>query len=80
VIYDARNLKRQQRDELRSLAASRSFATRVIYVAVPEATLRQRAPDAIDAALAGFEEPSKEEDVIVYAPTQDVARWVKANF
>ena len=79
VIYDAANLKRNQRDELRALAASRNFASRVIYVAIPEKTARERAPD-IDAALAVFEEPSKDEDVVVYAPTQDVAKWIKANF
>ena len=79
VVYDANNLGRGQRDDLRALAASRNFASRVIYVAVPEKTLRERAPDAIDAALAAFEEPSKDEDVIVYAPTQDVAKWVRAN-
>jgi predicted kinase len=80
VIYDASNLRREQRDELRALSASRKFASRVVYVAVPEATARERAPDAIGAALSGFEEPSKDEDVIVYAPTQDIAKWVKANF
>jgi predicted kinase len=79
VVYDASNLKRRQRDDLRALAASRNFGSRVIYVAIPEATARQRAPDAIDAALAGFEEPTKDEDVIVYAPTQDVSKWIKAN-
>jgi predicted kinase len=83
VIYDASNLKREQRDELRALASSRNFASCVIYVAVPEATVRERwatAPGAIDAAIEGFEEPAKDEDVIVYAPTQDLSRWIKANF
>ena len=83
AIYDATNLKREQRDDLRALAASRNFAARVIYVEVPEVTVRERwhgTPGAIDAAIEGFEEPSKDEDVIVYAPTLDVTRWIKANF
>ena len=80
VIFDACNLKREQGDDLRNLAASRNFAAKLIYVAIPEATARERAPDAIDAALAVFEEPSRDEGAIVYAPTQDVTRWIKANF
>jgi predicted kinase len=80
AVFDARNLKREQRDDLRNLAASRNFASKLIYVAIPEATARQRAPDAIDAALAIFEEPSRDEGAVVYTPTQDVARWIKANF
>jgi predicted kinase len=73
VIYDAPNLKRSDRDELRELASRRGFGAKVIYVAVPEATRRDGAP-------AWFEEPSAGEDVIVYAPDQDVSRWIKANF
>lgn len=80
VVYDAGNLKREQRDDLRELAASRNFGSKLIYVAIPEATARERAPHTIDAALAVFEEPSRDEDAIVYAPTQDVTRWIKANF
>jgi predicted kinase len=80
VIFDASNLKREQRDDLRSLAASRNFESKLIYVAVPEATARERAPEAIDAALEVFEEPGRDEDAIIYGPRQDVARWIKANF
>ena len=83
VVYDADNLKRHQRDELRELARSRGFETRLIYVAAPEATLRQRAGDAsrtVDRALAVFEEPSQDEGALTYAPTQDVERWIKTNF
>jgi predicted kinase len=79
VIFDAGNLRREQRDDLRNLAASRNFTSKLIYVAIPEATAREGAPDAIDAALAIFEEPSRDEGAIVYAPTQDVTRWIKAN-
>ena len=92
VLYDAANLTRKERDDFRDLASQRGFATKVIYVAVPEATARQRwqanktseqrfdIPEAVfDEAVATMEEPSKDEDVIVYAPTRDVARWIKAN-
>ena len=79
VIFDASNLKREQRDDLRQLAASRNFESKLIYVATPEAKARERAPHTIDAALAIFEEPSREEAALVYAPTQDVTRWIKAN-
>jgi predicted kinase len=79
VIFDANNLTRERRDDLRNLAASRNFASKLIYVAIPEKTARERAPDVIDASLAVFEEPSRDEGAIVYAPTQDVTRWIKTH-
>ena len=79
VVFDADNLKREQRDDLRNLAASRNFASQLIYVAVPEKTARERAPEAIEAALAVFDEPAADEGAIVYKPPKDLARWIKAN-
>jgi predicted kinase len=93
VLYDASNLTRKERDEFRDLVTKRGFAAKVIHVAVPAAKVRERwqanktsnerfdlpAP-VLEEALEAFEEPSKEEDVIVYAPTQNVSRWIKANF
>jgi predicted kinase len=93
VLYDASNLTRKERDDMRDLATKRAFAARVIYVAVPEATARARwqankqtgerfdlPASVFEEALTLFEEPARDEDVIVYAPTQDVAKWIKANF
>ena len=93
VLYDASNLTRKERDEMRDLVTTRGFEAKLIYVASPEATVRQRWLDnrtnrtrfdlpsvVFDEAIETFEEPSRDEGAIVYAPTQDVARWIKANF
>jgi len=93
VLYDASNLTRKERDEMRELATSRGFDAKLIYVATTEAVVRQRwqankanptrfdLPSVVlDEAIATFEEPSRDEDALVYAPTQDVTRWIKANF
>ena len=79
AVFDASNLTREQRDDLRNLAASRNFASQLIYVAVPEKTAREQPRDRIDAALAVFEEPSADEGALVYKPPQDAARWIRAN-
>jgi predicted kinase len=92
VIYDASNLTRKERDEVQELASRRGFGSSLIYVAIPEAKARARwqenktshrrfdIPSVVfDEAVKTFEEPSRDEGAIVYAPTQDVARWIKAN-
>src|SRR3954452_14418257 len=42
VLYDASNLTRKERDDMRDLATKRGFAASVIYVATPQPTVRQR--------------------------------------
>jgi len=93
VVYDATNFTKAQRDYLRAIANTHNASSRVIYVALSESEARQRwlrnritherydvRDEDFENVVAHFEEPSPEEQVICYHPSQPLDEWIHQTF
>ena len=93
VIFDAVNFTREQRDELRALAAGCDAAVCLIYLAVPPEVAIARwqhnrlsgerhdvRDDNFALVRVGFEPPAADEDALVYDASQPLDAWLVAHF
>lgn len=86
-------ITRGWRDRARKVARNAGFATKVIYLKVPLDVIRQRwlendrtrtrfqwSEGELASYLRDFEEPTSDEDIIVYDQSLSVHEWINQNF
>lgn len=92
VIADAPNFTRDQRDLLREIARKYSAPSTVIYLNLPEATVRERwqrnrqtnqrydvRDDDFALVVDFFQPPTDEENVIYYDQSLPMEEWIARN-
>lgn len=93
VLNENAWVKKQWRDRLRNLAAKEGFTTKVIYVKTTEEVVRKRweenkeknerfdVPENIfEWAINDFEEPTEDEDVIIFDNSEVIEIWISKYF
>ncbi len=93
VISDISNLEKADRDRLRAVAAHGDFPTKVIYVKVLVEEAQKRwlenrqtkarfdiSEKIFNEAVETLEEPTADENVIVFDGSQTADEWIEQNF
>lgn len=92
VILDLGNLKRSERDTARNIAASVNVPYKLIYVNTPKDEILRRwrenqeskvrghlEKESFNKALDMFQEPTADENPILYNSDMDLEAWIKEN-
>ena len=93
LVVDDTNCFRWIRDRFRAVAERHGYATRVVHLDLPEAEVRERrrrnqataerpqvVDDVFESHLATFEAPEGDEEVLRFAPGQDLDGWLREHF
>jgi len=93
VLYDSANQDRTSRDRLRKIAQEAGAEVKVIFMNVPEQTVRERwlrnvnskkrfhLPERFfNAAFTNYEPPTQDENVIEFHIGDEVTEWIKKVF
>lgn len=93
VLNENEWVTKESRNRLSTVAAKAGFQTRVIYIKASKQIVRERlmknrmhterfdVPDSIfDWALHHFEEPTEDEDIIIYDTTVPLEDWITTYF
>lgn len=93
VIFDIGHLKRSERDTSRAIAKKTNAEFLLIYINTPLEEIKARRlknmetkdrghleDKSMDLALEMFEEPTDEEQSILYNQGMDLEEWIKENF
>ncbi len=86
-------ITRDWRDRARTVAQNAGFQTKVIYIKLPQETIKRRwlknsktkerfhwPKEEFKRYLKEFEVPTKDEDIIFYDQSFDLDKWIKNNF
>ena len=89
VIFDGGSLKRSERNTLREIAEGLNNESRLIYVKIPKREITQRwlknqttkerdhlDEQTLNLAFDLFEEPTDDEDPIIYNQQMDWDQWI----
>lgn len=92
VVLDLGNLKRSERDTARRIAESMDIPYKLIYVNTPPEEIKRRRLQNIETkerghledvsmerALNMFQEPTEDENPIIYNQDMDLEKWIKEN-
>lgn len=90
VLFDAANFTKAQRNYLREIAAQHGASTQVLYLDVSESEAKQRwllnrithrrydvRDDDFAYVVTYFDEPTPDEHVLRYHPSQPVNEWIE---
>ncbi|OGE44287.1 hypothetical protein A3B45_02910 [Candidatus Daviesbacteria bacterium RIFCSPLOWO2_01_FULL_39_12] len=93
VILDIGNLEFQERETARQIAEAQGAKHKLIYINTPmEEIMRRRKEnkitktrghledDLLKSAIEKFDEPTAEENPIIYNSEEDLDEWIKQNF
>ena len=86
-------ITRVWRDRARKVAKDAGFETKVIYIKLPREVIRQRwlensktktrfhcPKKEFERYLQEFEEPTRDENIVLYDQLTDIDNWIKKNF
>lgn len=92
TILDVSNLKRRERNTARAIAESKGVKYRLIYINTPLEEIKRRRLEnqqiktrghledkTMDIALDMWEEPTSDENLILYNQDIDLEEWIKEN-
>lgn len=92
VVLDLGNLKRSERKTARQIAESLGSGYKLIYLNIPVSVIKERWAKneetkergqleqvTLDRALGMFEEPTSDENYIIYNQTVSLDKWIKEN-
>lgn len=86
-------ITKQWRDRARNVAAKARFDTKLIYIKIPHEVIYQRwqennqtkarfhwSKEELDKFIADFEEPTSDENILIYDQAQPIEIWLKEHF
>lgn len=93
TIFDAPNVSKRERKEAQAVAKYAGSASKIIYINTPLEECRRRwimnqeteerehvREEDFQKALSAFEEPTTDENVLVYNNSQNVGEWIEDFF